>query len=445
MAYLVLGLFSAALVLCIISGRSILYALCAGLLLFLMYGRKQGKSWNDLIHFCIRGVKGSRNIFLNFLFIGLLTASWRAAGTIPLIVSACGAVIRPSVFLLLAFVFNSAVSVLTGSSFGTSATMGVITVTMAGAMEVSPVFAGGAALAGAYFGDRMSPVATSAILVSELTRTDIYDNLKRMARTAAVPFTVSCLIHLAMGFLLHHGTGRMDLYSLYAGEFVMSPWCVLPAVLMIVLALRRLNVKIIMGGSIAAAVVTAAVVQHASLWELLRCLWRGYRAADPAIASMINGGGIVSMFRSACILALTTACSGIFRETDLLDGLHGWTARLSKKLTPFGAAFVASAGASAIACNQTLAVIMTHQLCGDLFENKSEAALALEDSAVIVCTYWPWSIAAATPLSSMGVPDSAILGAFFLFLLPLWHFLTDIRKVLHVRYDALGGEASSVA
>ncbi|MCR4805161.1 MAG: sodium:proton antiporter [Clostridia bacterium] len=428
LSYLVLGLFSVSLVLCVISGRSILYALGVGLVLFFGYGLGRGKSVSDLLHYCFRGIKASRNIFLNFLFIGLLTASWRAAGTIPFIVSVCASLVRPSLFLLLVFVFNSAVSVLTGSSFGTSATMGVMSMSMAGAMEISPVMAGGAALAGAYFGDRLSPVATSAILVSELTRTDLYGNLKRMAKNCAVPAALTCLLYLLIGFGAHHGSEVPNLMVLFSGEFKLTWVCALPAAVMLVLASRHLNFKFTMGGSILAGIVVALLLQKTAPLAMLKMLWSGYKAADPALSAMINGGGIRSMVKSGCILALTTACSGIFRETDLLDGLHREVRRLAGRVTPFGATLMSALGTSAIACNQTLGIILTHQLCTDLYDSKEDAALALEDTAVVACAYWPWSIAAATPLSSMGAPDASILAALYLFLLPLWHLTHSIRQ-----------------
>lgn len=83
---------------------------------------------------------------------------------------------------LASFLLCSLVSFLTGTAFGTAATMGVICMTMAKSMNVSDVLAGGAILAGIYFGDRCSPVSTSALLVSELTKTDLYENLKGMAK-----------------------------------------------------------------------------------------------------------------------------------------------------------------------------------------------------------------------------------------------------------------------
>ncbi|MBQ1580140.1 MAG: sodium:proton antiporter, partial [Firmicutes bacterium] len=311
----------------------------------------------------------------------------------------------------------------------TAATMGVISMAMASAMDVSPVLTGGAVLSGCYFGDRMSSVSSSALLVSGLTETDIYDNIRSMARSCIVPFFASCLVYLALGLSAHHGSSVPDLRGLFSREFVLSPLCVLPAAVLLALAALKKNMRLTMGCSTLVAAVLTMLLQHMDPQELFPLLWRGYLTTDPSLSAVLNGGGILSMRRIALIFTFVSAFSGIFHGTHLLDGLRSLVHRLSGKTVPFGASYLTALVTSVVSCNQTLNVVLTHELCGDLYQTKSEAALALEDSAVIVCTYWPWSIAAATPLSSMGVPDSAILGAFFLFLLPLWHFLTDIRKV----------------
>ena len=166
MAYLCFAGFSAALLLCVITGQSTAYALTAGLVLFLWYGRREGHSWMALLRMCRDGIWRNRYIFLNFVFIGMLTASWRASGTIPYVVTAATGLIRPSIFLMMAFVLCSLISFLTGTAMGTAATMGVISMAMASAMDVSAVLTGGAVLSGCYFGDRMSSVSSSALLVA---------------------------------------------------------------------------------------------------------------------------------------------------------------------------------------------------------------------------------------------------------------------------------------
>lgn len=85
---------------------------------------------------------------------------------------------------------------------------------------------------------------------------------------------------------------------------------------------------------------------------------------------------------------------------------------------------VTSVLASAIACNQTLSIMLTHQLCGGLEKSREKLAIYLENSAVVVAPLIPWSIAGGVPLASAGAPAASLLTAFFLFLLPLWQLVT---------------------
>ena len=174
-----MALFCGALIVCIIAGISIIPALLAGVVIFLAHGRLTGHTFTAMIS------KGAASIVVvTFVLIGLLTTLWRAAGTVSFIVTNTAGLVHPHVVVLLTFLLNCLMSLLTGSSFASAATMGVITMTLGTSMQVPPVFLGGAILSGIYFGDRCSPVSTSAQLVKTLTRTNIFDNIRLMLKTA---------------------------------------------------------------------------------------------------------------------------------------------------------------------------------------------------------------------------------------------------------------------
>ena len=289
MEWLALGLFCGGLVACLLLDWSILCALLFGLLLFLLYGRRKGFSWPELMKMALDGVKTVKNILFTFLLIGVLTALWRAAGTIPVIVCYAAQLIRPSVFLLMTFLLNAGVSVLTGTSFGTAATMGVITAAMGSVFGVAPILTGGAVLSGAFFGDRCSPVSTSALLVAELTKTGIFDNIRRMLKTALVPFLLSCAVYGLLGLLTPRGEGALDLTALFSREFSLSLWAVIPALVILVLSLLKVNVKLAMAASILSAVPLCLWLQGQTPLALLRLAILGYAAGDAEVHGA--GGG----------------------------------------------------------------------------------------------------------------------------------------------------------
>lgn len=112
-----------------------------------------------------------------------------------------------------------------------------------------------------------------------------------------------------------------------------------------------------------------------------------------------------------------------------MKGLKKSICEFSHSATPYGALLCTAIGTSMIACNQTLSIMLTHQLCTYLEMEKEELAINLEDTAVVVAPLVPWSIASAVPLTSIGAPQSSILMAFFLYLLPIYRLaLTMLRR-----------------
>ena len=428
MDLLVLMLFCASLLLCVCMDLSILYALGIGLFLFLGYGRKKGYAWSELIGMAFSGIKTVRNILITFFLIGMLTALWRGSGTIAAIVSYASVVIRPSVFLVMTFLLNCLVSVLTGTAFGTAATMGVICATMAAAMGVDPVLTGGAVLSGVYFGDRCSPVSTSALLVAEITGTNIFQNIKNMLQTALVPFLLTCAVYTGIGLLNQSTQEVPDLQAMFSREFSLHWITLLPAIVILLLSLKQVNVKFAMTASIVTAIPICILYQELSIEKLPEVMLRGYYAQDPEVAVMLNGGGIFSMLKVAAIVCLSSSYSGIFQKTGLLDRARQAIERLAMRATPFAATVLTSIVTGMIACNQTLTIMLTNQLCKQEQENNNEEfAVVLEDTAVVIAPLIPWSIAGAVPLASVGAPTQSICFACFLYLLPMWRLALEIR------------------
>ena len=143
---------------------------------------------------------------------------------------------------------------------------------------------------------------------------------------------------------------------------------------------------------------------------------------------MIDGGGILSMVRVAGIISLSSAISGIMKETGLLDGIQKVVIRLGQKGTGYAATLVSSVVISMIACNQTLALLLSNQLCGQLYTEKEKLALDLEDTAEIVSPLVPWCIAGSVPMSTIGAPAAATFCGFYLILLPFWRLITSFYQ-----------------
>lgn len=355
-----------------------------------------------------------------------MTAVWRACGTIPWIIYYGVELIQPRYFVLCTFLLCSVMSFLTGTSFGTAGTVGVICMLLARSAGLDPLLTGGAVLSGIFFGDRCSPMSSSAQLVCALTDTDIYANVRAMLRTALVPFSLTCAFYIIFSGNVVDMTSTETLTNIFQTHFNLHWLTALPALLILILALCHVNVLIAMTASVLCGCIIALTLQQISLTQLLHHLLAGYHATDPALAVLLDGGGLAAMLSVSVIIIISSSYSGIFLRTKLLDGLKKRIHRLAKPCTAFGATTITAVVACAISCNQTLATTMTHQICGDLFDSQKQRALALEDTAIVIAALIPWSIAGAVPIAAIGATSGCLLYAIYLYAIPLWNWATAL-------------------
>lgn len=426
---IITAIFAAGLLASVCLGISVIYPLIFGYFLFAGYALKKGHKLKTLAKDTLNGIMTVKNILITFVLIGMLTAVWRACGTIAFIVYYAAGLCSPSVMALASFVLCALLSMLTGTSFGTAATMGVICATMAESMGVPAVLYGGAILAGSFFGDRCSPMSTSALLVCELTKTDIYINIKNMVKSAAVPAVLSCIIYAAAGSYFGSGGGAAsDVTGIFARCFNLNVLTLLPAAAIIVLSLMKVNVKIAMSVSIAAGAAVCVFIQDMSAAELVRSALCGYAPENAELAELMSGGGIVSMIRVAAIVCISSSYAGIFDGTGFLDGIRSGIAEAGRRTSAFAATVLTSVVTAMVSCNQTLAVMLTYQLCSDSEKDNERFALFLEDSVVLTAALIPWSIACAVPLAAVGAPSAAAAAAVYLYLQPLWGLFIHRNK-----------------
>ena len=267
---LVFGLFFLGLLFSVQQHIPLLYPLLLGLVAFTALAAHQGNSLTSLAGMMWTGSRKSLIVIKIFVLIGVITAVWRSAGTISTIVYYGIAWMPGDYFLPGAFLLCSLVSFLLGTSFGTAGTIGVVLMVLAqsGHMDVS--MAAGAIIAGAYFGDRSSPMSSSANLVAVLTGTNLYDNLKNMFRSAWIPFFLSTLAYIWLS-QSHPLQFQADSISQeIANTFNLSLLTLLPALAILVLGACRTDVKLAMGVSILLGVLLSLWVQQVSTAQLLQ-------------------------------------------------------------------------------------------------------------------------------------------------------------------------------
>jgi Na+:H+ antiporter, NhaC family len=162
----------------------------------------------------------------------------------------------------------------------------------------------------------------------------------------------------------------------------------------------------------------------------------GYSMAAPGVyAEIIQGGGLYSMLNVACIVLISSAYSGIFEGTGLLQDIERLFEQLSQKVGVYLATIVTSIATAAFGCNQTLAVILTYQFEHRIYERRhlssSQLALDLENTVILISALIPWNLAGAFPATALSADVGFIFYAFYLFLVPLTNLFTRKLKLTY--------------
>ena len=426
----VILIFIVGLVLCLGTGQSIIYALIFGVFLFGTYAKLKGFSMKEIARMLLKGPKKVKNILMVFVCIGCLTAVWRICGTIPYIVYYSAGLIQPGIFIFCAFALCSLLSYLTGSSFATAGTVGTICIMLGNASRIPQIPLGGAIMSGIYWGDRCSPMSSSALLVAEVTETNIYDNIKTMFKTGLVPLIISCVLYL---LLRYDSTELAQSNSLevFKNSFELHWVCLIPALITLILCSFKIDVKKTMLISVASGILISLLLQKLSLAYILKALLFGFHPENnPELSALLEGGGILSMVNVACIVCLSACFSGVFEETGLLNGIDNMLVKLSRVITIEGTYLLTAIVTCMIACNQSLATILTNDLSQAYQPDNKKRAAWMENTVIVIAPLIPWNIAGAVPIAILGVPDSSLFFAWYLYLLPALLLFNGIVSAL---------------
>lgn len=414
----------------------IIAALAAALVFFCLLARRMGRSPSEILALVKTGGGKALSVAKVLIVIGVVTGIWRAAGTIVVFVCYGVQIIKPELFLLVAFGLAALLSFALGTSFGVAGTVGVIFMTLARSGGVNPIITGGVLLSGVFFGDRGSPVSSTAILVSALTETDLIGNVKRMAKTGLLPLLLCLVFYTVLSLRNPLQAVDASVTASLSGEFSLTLWAFLPAALLLILPLLRVPVLLSMGLSILAGAAVALTAQGMDLLTFLRCCVLGYHSETPQVAAILDGGGIASMIGSCAIIILACASAEVAEGSGMLSRVEQLAGSISEKIGCFPAMILTSLCASAVFCNQVIAIVLSHTFFKPMYEkrglSKETMALDMENCCITVPAFVPWSIICSVPLQLLGTDYRSMAYASFLYLVPLVHWarLTLGRKTV---------------
>lgn len=430
---LALGASALLLVTTVLRGGWVLYPLLASLGLFgLVYGG-QGIPLVALGQMAARGVRRSAGVLRILLLIGVLMAAWLAAGTVPTLVYYGLLWIHPRWFVVSAFGLTAAVSVLIGTAFGAAGTVGLALMIMAQGGGGHLGWVAGAIIAGAYVGDRCSPMSATANLVTTLTRTPLATNLRAMVKTAWVPLLLSIGIY-GLASQGHPLAATVPTFQPYIPQVFSLHWLtLLPAVVVFGLVGLGWAVEPTLVVSLGLAVGLAVGLQGYGLGLVGRWLLLGFGlevdpSTDPAtlaaLEEVLRGGGLLPMAQACAVVMVSAALAGVLTEMGTFAPLQRWSDAVRGARHRFGAMVVISSLMAAYGCSQTITILLTHGLTQQPYaQTPDRHALDLADTAVVLAPLVPWNIAGLVPATLITSDARFVPFAVYLYLLPLWRLL----------------------
>lgn len=417
MRFFIIGaIFIGSLITSVLFSLPISMALLLGLILFTYDAIKKGFKIKDLTIMYKNGFKLVANLVLIFSLIGFITAAWRLSGTIPYLVYYGAKFINKNLFYLFCFLLTIGMSLLLGSVNGTITTMGVVLISLARANGADLLISTGAILSGSIFGDRISPVSSSAVLVGNLTQTKLIENRKAMARTTIVPTLVSAIIFLLLSLFGSKNEVDINLLRDLKSQLNFSLICILPALIIFILAAFKLSTRKLLLASCAVSLIIAIAYQGFSAKDFVVSLIKGVQvpAKTEAVARVVNGGGLFSMLSTIVNVIISAIYFGIFEQTEFLKPLEKIAKNLEENFGYYPVFVLMAFIFSIIFCTQSIVVILLAQMYGQkLTADRQSFMLDLENVPILIPSLIPWNMAANVAFTVFEVSYKAIIYNIF--------------------------------
>jgi Na+:H+ antiporter, NhaC family len=404
------------------------FLLIACWLIFVIISIRRGYSIKNIFEMSLIGGKKSLVVVKILLLIGAVTGAWMVSGTIPGIVYYSLMLIHPGAFVLLTFLICCAASFLLGSATGTASIVGLPLIIIARGGNVNLNLVAGAIIAGAYFGDRCSPMSSSAALVSNLTATNLFINIKNMLYSSIIPFILSLGFYYGLSRLNPLRIVNSNLTSEILKTFKIDYLVLIPVFVILLLCLGKIRIQYAMLLSVLAASVIAVFLQNHQPLEVLNNILFGFKLSNHSLLqNIIIGGGIISMLKTSFVVFVACALAGILEGIRSFDEIKGLLVKM--ELTGpllYVLTTVISTLTAAFGCSQSIAVVMTDEIMKDCYKNEEnyQFALDIENSCILTSALIPWNIAALLCTTTLNVSMNGFIPyAFYLYMFPIVYFL----------------------
>ncbi len=400
--------------------------------------------WKAIELAMINNISGVATALIILLIIGALSGSWMISGVVPTLIYYGMQIIHPSFFLASTCVICAIVSVMTGSSWTTIATIGIALLGIGQAQGFDDGWIAGAIVSGAYFGDKISPLSDTTILASSVTDTPLFKHIKYMMITT-VPSIVITLVIFTVAGLTHEAiaSDQIAMYSVSLKEtFDISLWLLIVPIITGILIAKRIPSIITLFISTALAGIFALIFQPHLLQEIsglpienMQSQFKGLimtfygstqiQTGNPDLNELVSTRGMSGMMNTIWLIICAMCFGGAMTASGMLGSITSVFIRFMKRTVGLVASTVAS-GLFLNICtaDQYISIILTGNMFKDIYQKKGYESRLLsrttEDSVTVTSVLIPWNTCGMTQATILGVATFTYLPyCFFNLISPL--------------------------
>lgn len=404
------------------------FILLIGAAVAAMVGLRNKVTFNQMLDEVAENVKSTTGALLILLMVGALAGTWLISGIIPSMIYYGLQILNPTIFLAACLIICAIISIATGSSWTTSATIGIALIGIAGVLDISLGMTAGAVISGAYFGDKMSPLSDTTNLAPAMAGGELFSHIKYMTLTTVPTFVVTLIVFIILGFT--QDTSKIVDTSIILNDiesaFNVTGWLfIVPAVVIFLIVkktspLIALLIGTLLGGVFAIIFQPQVVMQITEAASLtFESAYKGVMNAitvETSVATenenlikLFKAKGMAGMLGTIWLIICAMVFGGVMDAIGALSRIS--QALLSMATTTFG--LFASTVASCLALNVTasdqyLAIVVPGKMFKKAYEDKGLApenlSRTLEDSGTVTSVLVPWNTCGAYQSGVLGVP-----------------------------------------
>lgn len=411
-----------------------------------------GFTWKEVQDGILYGCQLAMLPMLILMMVGVLVASWIAAGTIPTLIFYGLKILSPSVFLLTVCLVCSVSSLATGSSWTTGATFGVAFMGVGLGLGVPAAMTAGAVVSGSIFGDKMSPLSDSTNLAAAVGEADLFDHIKSMIYTTGPAILISLVLYGIIGARFGAETiDNQQVETILTGlkeNYWINPVTMVPPIMIIVMAVKKMSglAAMVLGSLV--GMIFAMIFQGYGLSEMLNFMNYGFTSETgiSEVDALLSRGGLQSMMWTISLGFIALSLGGLLEKTNMLSVLlEKISFAVSNSRGLIVTHVLSSIFINIIAASQYIAIIIAGRMLVPAYKEQKilpqVCSRTCEDAATVTSPLVPWGLC--------GVYFSGVLGVATLEYLP-YTFLSFLAPVIAIVFGLTNkfiwreGEKSSV-